>query len=717
MVHVWVATAPVERVHLTHLLARYATMLAKLQRKLRLVPLAIEQVSYIALLLFWHGSCFPCQAPHFGSGVKNEAATECLGCSREVRTGRAAGGFVFTLDWWFCNHRHYHSPFAPGHRVMHDSDLTEPTTPIRHADTPFAVSLRVDMAPAQMQEPELHRNALEAAVQAARGKGLIEWRATEYLCSDGTKVPKLTVFNTGPGMDSEELKRVMDLASSGGGKKNGLKDNFGMGAKVTGLKNNPLGMRYRSCCNGVASEVTIGKRGEEYVMLRKKVAEGEYYEVTDVTEICRDEKYSLDEDWTEVMLLGQSEKHDTVKNPYDAMDSLDTNWLVKSLNQRFLSFSDSVRVRLDSSVSGSDKHTRHITGLSGISKYTDRAETVTAAPGVSLTYRILKPRKNGGAGWSHYGYQPHICLTWKNECYDITSGVHWHRVAPRYGVAWAPARVSVEIHLADDAPVIPDQYRQFLQWDNDEMQQVECEEFAKLVEKARPDWLVEFIANQAPTAEEESVTLRNRLADLLKDYEWKTQTYRRDKEGDTEMPAGLTANSLFEEEHADEAAEPKEKTERPETVSQVQEKRGRPAGRHNSKLPKRKWDKGGTAKTTGYMSQRACHYDHKLHELVLNEDYEGIEISVRNVVDLFPGVASQDELRNAALRGVKEEFVIRGTKAVMMALVHRGDPHWSTADVQRALTDECLTVALDDTRDIENAVKRRLTPKFGAAKK
>src|SRR4029079_16875061 len=88
------------------------------------------------------------------------------------------------------------------------------------------------------------------------------------------------------------------------GKEMAPEGNFGWGAKVASLPSNTLGMRYRSCRDGVVSQVILGKRdgvyGKVWVALEDSVEE-----VVDATDIVAEEgEYRLDEDWTEVVLFG-----------------------------------------------------------------------------------------------------------------------------------------------------------------------------------------------------------------------------------------------------------------------------------------------------------------------------------------------------------------------------------------------------------------------------
>src|SRR5438046_4684760 len=80
--------------------------------------------------------------------------------------------------------------------------------------------------------------------------GRIEWFIEEV-----GGVPKLGLFNEGPGMSGDDLARLMDLASTG--KTLGLDNNYGQGGKISGLKVSPHGLMYRSCKAGRVCQIVL----------------------------------------------------------------------------------------------------------------------------------------------------------------------------------------------------------------------------------------------------------------------------------------------------------------------------------------------------------------------------------------------------------------------------------------------------------------------------
>ena len=81
----------------------------------------------------------------------------------------------------------------------------------------------------------------------------------------------------------------------------GIDENFGVGAKVSSLPNNKLGMRIRSCKSGRVSEVILGEDTDlkRYVRFERDLGNGSGT-VIDVTARRSKEGRDIGDDWTEV---------------------------------------------------------------------------------------------------------------------------------------------------------------------------------------------------------------------------------------------------------------------------------------------------------------------------------------------------------------------------------------------------------------------------------
>jgi len=192
--------------------------------------------------------------------------------------------------------------------------------PLVVADVNFHVTKSIDQCPPGLQAREVLANAIEAEL-------LPEERGTRQVRLYAIPVgdtPKFAIRNSGRGMTSEELKRATDLASSIR-KKQGLdwRENRGEGAKVASLPWNHAGLRFRSCRQGVVSEVLLRRENDIYGRVREPLFDASdkiasYDTVWDVSEDVRAEGGSTDRDWTEVVCMGRTEDQDTTRWPYGA---------------------------------------------------------------------------------------------------------------------------------------------------------------------------------------------------------------------------------------------------------------------------------------------------------------------------------------------------------------------------------------------------------------
>jgi hypothetical protein len=260
------------------------------------------------------------------------------------------------------------------------------------ADEDFLVASLIDRCPKTMMLRELMMNAIEAARLAAPNWKLIEISAQLI---DG--VPKLTIWNTGPGMDAPELLNMSNIAYSIG-KEKSLTGNFGMGAKVASLPSNQFGIRYRSCKFGRVHEVILCKRGRVYGRLRRHDSEtGEYSEVIDVTDIAVREGRCITDDWTEVVLLGHHHHQDTVKNPYNGNPEQGSQWLATYLYHRFYRLPDGMKVFLLKGTNKLDGNRQFLPIPARLHLF-EKHETVDVAGGVKIHYLYDAPYEKGRAG-------------------------------------------------------------------------------------------------------------------------------------------------------------------------------------------------------------------------------------------------------------------------------------------------------------------------------
>lgn len=371
-------------------------------------------------------------------------------------------------------------------------------TKLRVGDEDFLVASMIERCPKSMMLRELVKNALEAAGLAPPGQRTVE--ITGVLV-DGVR--KLRLWNTGTGLDAEELFRMCDIASSVG-KVQGLDRNFGMGAKVATLPSNHLGVRYRSCKGGRVSEVTIGKRGGVYGrVLRNGGPGGSLVAVLDVTREVVEAGADTSRDWTEVTLLGNRADQDTVADPYDGNPRMPRAWVLRELQHRFFRIGGGVRVMLGPDISGAAAMRAFLPLARQMENGYARSEAVALADGViaRFGYDPAHPTLRGRNASFVDRLSPDFSfagLVHDDEFYDFRTGTRWTQDAPGFGISFGARHLSVVVELPHGYPVHPEGYRQFLRYRNGAQDQARLMDFAAMVRARRPGWVRDLVQSLSP---------------------------------------------------------------------------------------------------------------------------------------------------------------------------------------------------------------------------
>jgi hypothetical protein len=569
---------------------------------------------------------------------------------------------------------------------------------LQYRNQAFAIHHLIADCPPSTVIRELVKNAEENAV-LLDPPGRIEW-FVEHVAG----VPKLGLFNEGPGMAGEELSRLMDLASTG--KLLGIDHNYGQGGKISGLKVSPHGVVYRSCKAGRVSQIMLaaehvsGSDFPVYVKRGQAVPSGRL-------------KRPLDRDWTEVVLLGCNALHDTV---HELLPDLRVkNWLMRLLNARFFRFPDGVVVDTRSALVDCHGH-RAACGLEKLTvQYGEKRQDVAAEhPRFgSLVVRYCKL-------WGHYredeggnqrarameahglgSHGDHVCLVWKNECYDMH--VSWSRISGAFGVMYGSSNVAIQILLPDKAPVKNNTYRDLILDRGVDHQPVRVEAFADLVRAHRPKWLVKYIESEARKNTNHSGVMK-RLQSFLDDLKAPAEArfeVRAAGEDQGEAPRRTRRGTGSESDDA----YPIDSTP----------KRTRPAT--GSRLPSRlpgipqvsfAEDPAILEETSG----RAGMYRREENAILLNPHHSKY---LEDLERLFEDVGPAADRRALAKKLFDDEYCFNAGKFVIQAWWFKGKPFWEDGAWEEGVNMRALTVhlALPDSLD---GARRKLRQKLNSRK-
>ncbi len=561
--------------------------------------------------------------------------------------------------------------------------MTAQITQLRVGDENFLVTSMIDRCPKSMMLRELVRNAIEAALTAAPGERLVEIDATDI---DGT--PKLSIFNTGRGMNPDELFRMCDIASSIR-KQNSLERNFGMGAKVASLPSNRLGMRYRSCHAGRVCEVMIGQRDGVYGRLRRELPGSEQlHDVLDVTADAIAEGRGSSQDWTEVVLLGNHAGQDTLADPYDSQPPMAPHWLAEELHKKFFRLPDDVALILAAraNLSGARYRFRSIgERLDGC--YT-RHETVRIADGVAIHYIYDAPdpadpgrtRAASGAPYVVHGFAG---LVHKDEIYDLCWHQHWLHDGPVYGIPFLGRNITVLVEFPDGYPVLPDGYRQFLHRRDGLQGQLLLRQFAGEIHRNRPAWLVALIQQHAPdgvVSEEITASLEQLLREL--------RVSRRLRE--------VTAPARPLEPAEDPSGDPEagqEAPDQPGAPAEMVRDATAPAFDYEP-APQIILLRDEADTQARGVAERGARYYGETHQLFVNCLYPAVPAMQLTLEREFAWAEDHETVRHAAQVAAEQSMVARVGRMLVFALAKQS--RWADWEMNHALSAQALTLAADD---------------------
>ena len=551
-------------------------------------------------------------------------------------------------------------------------------------------------------------NAIEAAVRAS-GDKVVHWTTGTY-----KGVRKVVIWNTGPGMDAAELKAATDLACQIN-KSLGLDENFGVGAKVSSLANNKLGMRFRSCTAGRVSEVILGYDPNQdlYVRFEYALADGRTDTVIDVTAAAVREGKKVDHDWTEVMLLGNSEGQDTAARPFSKV-STEKAYVATALYRRFYRLPEGMKVRLDSVYHRFGDGTRSLVAIGQRTDKFARVENVSV-PELNVTIHFLHDPPFGdrsGLRMSSSGAlgssTTTCCLVHKDEMYSVMTGNEWSAVAPRLGIPFGSKELCIHIELAEQ-DARPSQYRERL-ISPDTGEDIVPLDFAFLVRERMPDWVKEVIRNASPRQTEDYNDLQKELQELLNKYKVKVVGRRVDAQGELsteekgqelaggangaggggggagratrntsrrfhETPEGATTTSLYE------IYEKPPKIIMLETAEQVLEKG---------------------------LKGRAAEFIVETGDLFVNGLYEAVDRTLADIEPEFAGQTEPEKVRELVTTAARRSLAFRVGKATVYALAKRANEDWGETAMLAALSKESLSIAADNYDESLAFVRRNV---------
>jgi hypothetical protein len=291
--------------------------------------------------------------------------------------------------------------------------------------------------------------------------------------------------------------------------------------------------------------------------------------------------------------------------------------------------------------------------------------------------------------------------------YDLKKGRQWTFDAPVFGVPFGAKHISIHIELPDDFAVVPEAYRQFLQYTGGEQLRLQASDFAELVRDNRPDWLIELIHSFAPDSRT-SDQIRDELQRLLNQLRVRRVSPKVTAQGGTNVAegAGAASDGARGVGAGTGGAGPRPK---PTDLSVV------PTGAKRAEMFKNlerapeiiplnteeEIDEKG-------LKGRAARYVMEAGQLFVNMQYPAINEMRAQLEAEYAGTNDVEMMRSLAQQHAQDSMILRVGRTVVYALAKQLNKEWDQKALETASSPESLSMAADNFGDAMQNIRRAI---------
>ena len=215
---------------------------------------------------------------------------------------------------------------------------------LRYESQNVSIAREIQKYPKYLGIREGFQNAVEG--DGTTGATDIQFISVNTVQSKVTsKHPKFAVWDNGPGMSANNLKKLTDMASSTKQMRGKTNPNFGRGEIAATLSYNSYGVFWISCYEGRVNLVWLRKLGEDYGRNQFKTAcpINNSTVVQDITDSdlmdSLNEQYedlfTTDRTWTAKIYLGNGKEQNTCESPFGDDKQASLNWAYNALYKRY----------------------------------------------------------------------------------------------------------------------------------------------------------------------------------------------------------------------------------------------------------------------------------------------------------------------------------------------------------------------------------------------
>jgi hypothetical protein len=583
------------------------------------------------------------------------------------------------------------------------------------ANTGFMLDrLGEDCAPLQFLR-ELTQNSVEAIKHLPEPEGEIIWDV-DWNRYELTGTYKIACIDTGIGMTGEEMLEYINKLSSSIHVQ-AFDANFGVGAKIAAATRNHAGLIYLSWKEGVGymthlwRDPLTGKYGLQQ-LARPDGTFGHWARVDDAIK-----PDIIDTHGTMVILIGNDPDADTMQAPKDAASP--SRWVARSLNTRYFSFPEGIRVRAREGweYPRSNTDTNVLRRITGQGEYlTQHAEASGSVPLTNATARwwILKDESAMTQNSGFMASSGHMSALFQNELYEMLTGRAGVARLQLFGVIFGYSRVVIYVEPESTEDLKSNTARTHLLLNREPLPWADwAAEFRAAMPNEIEELMASVIAGSSSADHKQAIRDRLRqIRDLIK-----LSRYRR-------TPAGAAKA-------AEDTVGGKSRESTPSNGSGG--RGGGRGGRAGDIYALFISDEGDAADAVGsdilpdvvwvtaedgtreldFLADRAAKYLPEKNLLQINGDFRVFTDMEDRWCAQYAEVPSA---RGVVRDVVREWFEQALVEAVLGIQALHGSQEWPIDAMGRAMSEEALTAAVMQRYHIDVALKRALGAKLGTLK-
>lgn len=571
--------------------------------------------------------------------------------------------------------------------------------------------LHDDCSPGQFIR-EFTKNAEEGIARLPDRNGVIVWDVALFLGAfpEYGSAPKLMVVDTGVGMSRDELLDYMNNLSSSSAVQ-GFGENFGVGAKISGLPLNTQGLLVCSWQGGEGWMVWLWKdaRTGDYGLRPIPTEDGGYELAVLVPPPFKPAQ--IEDHGTMVVFLGRDPEEDTLKAPPGL--PAPREWIFRYLNERFFAFPEGVQVQVrDRYDRPEDRKHFALLKVGGMRDYL--AEKARASGAVVLddvTVHWWLMREDVDLNASHYPPPGHYAAMFQNELYDFGSGRSGTAFLQSCGITFGYKHVVLYFEPTALRDVSPTISRSRLQMRG---QDLPWQDWADGFRERLPQAIKDHVASHGARAAESnhSASIEERLRNIAELY--RLSRYRVAPQGtafiDTDALTPTRSTPPGGGTHRGGTTTP---SERPDALmsflSATSGTPARPVG--GMALPRPVWiSVADGTREPDQLTDRAAKYIPETNALLINADFRIFNDMIRHFAEQYRAIPNAAEHVRTV---VHEWFEQQLVEAVMGAQSFRRAPEWDEGDLRTLWSPEALTAVVCPRYHVYNNIKRRLGSLFG----